>query len=144
MAEMTDVVFWMTIIIFVATILAVVTGVIDSSVAAVLGAALVFERSARSLGKVGIEQLTRSLRANRNRSYAVRLFVSADGVVGAAPSKVTERACPTSSAVLIGCENTMSSTSLRCSMMKPVSTGPGDTTAALIPEPSSSSRSAAR
>ena len=37
MAEMTDVVFWMTIIIFVATILAVVTGVIDSSVAAVLG-----------------------------------------------------------------------------------------------------------
>ena len=37
MAEMTDVVFWMTILIFVATILAVVTGVIDSSVAAVLG-----------------------------------------------------------------------------------------------------------
>ena len=37
MAEMTDVTFWMTIIIFVVTILAVVIGVIDSSVAAVLG-----------------------------------------------------------------------------------------------------------
>jgi Na+/H+ antiporter NhaD/arsenite permease-like protein len=34
---MTDFTFWMTVIIFAATILAVVTGVIDSSVAAVLG-----------------------------------------------------------------------------------------------------------
>lgn len=33
-----------------------------------LVAALVFERSARSLGKVGVEQLTRSLRANGTRS----------------------------------------------------------------------------
>ena len=37
MAEMTDFTFWMTVIIFSATILAVVTGIIDSSVAAVLG-----------------------------------------------------------------------------------------------------------
>ncbi len=37
MTEMTDFVFWMTVIIFAATILAVVSGVIDSSVAAVLG-----------------------------------------------------------------------------------------------------------
>lgn len=37
MAEMTDFTFWMTVIIFAATILAVVTGIIDSSVAAVLG-----------------------------------------------------------------------------------------------------------
>jgi len=36
-AEMTDFTFWMTVIIFAATILAVVTGIIDSSVAAVLG-----------------------------------------------------------------------------------------------------------
>jgi len=35
--EMTDFTFWMTVIIFAATILAVVVGVIDSSVAAVLG-----------------------------------------------------------------------------------------------------------
>jgi Na+/H+ antiporter NhaD/arsenite permease-like protein len=34
---MTDFTFWMTVIIFAATILAVVTGIIDSSVAAVLG-----------------------------------------------------------------------------------------------------------
>ena len=37
MAEMTDFTFWMTIIIFVVTIAAVVAGWIDSSVAAVLG-----------------------------------------------------------------------------------------------------------
>jgi len=37
MTEMTDFTFWMTVIIFAATILAVVAGVIDSSVAAVLG-----------------------------------------------------------------------------------------------------------
>ena len=37
MTEMTDFTFWMTVFIFVATILAVVSGVIDSSVAAVLG-----------------------------------------------------------------------------------------------------------
>ena len=37
MAEMTDFTFWMTVIIFAATILAVVVGVIDSSVAAILG-----------------------------------------------------------------------------------------------------------
>ena len=37
MAEMTDFTFWMTVIIFVATISVVVAGVIDSSVAAVLG-----------------------------------------------------------------------------------------------------------
>lgn len=37
MAEMTDFIFWMTVIIFSATILAVVIGVIDSSVAALLG-----------------------------------------------------------------------------------------------------------
>lgn len=35
--EMTEITVWVTVIIFVATILAVVTGVIDSSVAAVLG-----------------------------------------------------------------------------------------------------------
>ena len=34
---MTDFTFWMTVIIFAATILAVITGIIDSSVAAVLG-----------------------------------------------------------------------------------------------------------
>jgi Na+/H+ antiporter NhaD/arsenite permease-like protein len=37
MAEMTDFTFWLTVIIFVATISVVVAGVIDSSVAAVLG-----------------------------------------------------------------------------------------------------------
>lgn len=37
MAEMTDFTFWMTVIIFAATILAVVVGIVDSSVAAVLG-----------------------------------------------------------------------------------------------------------
>ncbi|MGB5740862.1 MAG: SLC13 family permease [Sedimenticolaceae bacterium] len=37
MAEMTDFTFWMTVIIFVATISVVVAGIIDSSVAAVLG-----------------------------------------------------------------------------------------------------------
>ncbi len=35
--EMTDITLWVTVIIFVATILAVVTGVVDSSVAAVIG-----------------------------------------------------------------------------------------------------------
>ncbi len=37
MTEMTDVTIWLTVIVFVATILAVITGIIDSSVAAVLG-----------------------------------------------------------------------------------------------------------
>lgn len=35
--EMTDITLWVTVIIFVATILAVVTGVVDSSIAAVIG-----------------------------------------------------------------------------------------------------------
>ena len=37
MAEMSDFTFWVTVIIFTVTILAVVSGKIDSSVAAVLG-----------------------------------------------------------------------------------------------------------
>lgn len=37
MAEMTDFTFWMTVIVFSATILAVISGIIDSSVAAVSG-----------------------------------------------------------------------------------------------------------
>ena len=37
MTEMTDVTFWLTVIIFTATILAIVAGIIDSSVAALLG-----------------------------------------------------------------------------------------------------------
>ena len=39
MAEMSDLTMWLTVIIFAATILAVITGVIDSSVAALLGVA---------------------------------------------------------------------------------------------------------
>ena len=37
MAEMSDFTFWVTVIIFAVTILAVVSGKIDSSVSAVLG-----------------------------------------------------------------------------------------------------------
>jgi Na+/H+ antiporter NhaD/arsenite permease-like protein len=37
MMEMTDITVWVTVIIFAATIIAVITGVVDSSVAAVLG-----------------------------------------------------------------------------------------------------------
>ena len=48
----------------------------------------------------------------------------------------------TCSAVDSGCENVMSDTSSICAMMKPVSIGPGETAATLMPVPRSSSPNA--
>ena len=64
-------------------------------------------------------------------------------IIGSARSARPSRAqrtirSATSSAVDMGCENTMSGTPSMSSRMNPVLIGPGDTTDALIPLPSSS------